>query len=48
MIFTKTNKELMNFKIPSNLKTQFQKKCNEEYQSMSSKLIEMIKTYISH
>lgn len=48
MIFIKTNKELMNFKIPSHLKSKFQKKCNDEYQSMSSKLIEMIKTYISH
>ena len=47
MILTKThNKELMNFQIPTPLKTKFQKKCEENYKTMSAELIEFIKTYI--
>jgi hypothetical protein len=47
MLFTKTTKELMNFQIPTSLKTKFQKKCNENYKTMSSELIDLIKLYVS-
>ena len=47
MLFTRNTKELMNFQIPTTLKNQFQKKCNENYKTMSSELIDLIKTYIS-